>query len=69
MMHNRLYQWAEENNKIDESQTGFRKGYSTIDNLFVLMSLVQKYISKKGGRFYVYLLIFPKPLIESITMY
>ena len=50
MMHDRLYQWAEENNKIDESQAGFRKGYSTIDNLFVLISLVQKYINKKGGR-------------------
>ena len=52
MWHNRSYQWAVENNKIDESQAGFRKSYSTIDNLFVLMSLVQKYISKKGRRFY-----------------
>lgn len=60
MMHNRLYQWAEENNKIDESQAGFRKGDSTIDNLFVLMSLVQKYISKKGGRFYFLFIDFTK---------
>lgn len=60
MMHNRLSQWAEVNNKIDEAQAGFRKGYSTIDNLFVMMSLVQKYISKKGGRFYFLFIDFSK---------
>ena len=50
-MHNRLYKWAEENTKIVEAQAGFRKDYSTTDNLFVLMSMVHKYLSKKAGRF------------------
>lgn len=51
IINKRLYDWAEENNKIDESQTGFRKGYS-VDNIFCLQSMVRKYLSKKCGRFY-----------------
>ena len=66
MIHERIYKWAEENNKIEESQSDFRKGYSTIDDLFVLMSLGQKYLSKKGADFTVYLLISRKPLIKLI---
>ncbi|XP_060562301.1 uncharacterized protein LOC132721934 [Ruditapes philippinarum] len=52
VINKRLYDWAEENNKIDESQAGFRKGYSAVDNIFRLQSMVQKYLSKKCGRFY-----------------
>ena len=48
----RLYDWAEENNKIDESQAGFRHGYSEIDNIFCLQAMIQKYLTKSGGRFY-----------------
>ena len=49
----RLCKWAEMNNKIDEVQAGFMSGFSCTDNMFTLHSLVQKYISKKGGRLYV----------------
>ena len=28
IMYDRLYSWAEENSKIDESQAGYRQGYS-----------------------------------------
>ena len=42
--------WCEEFEIIDEAQAGFRKGYSTTDNSFILMSLIQKYLSKKKGR-------------------
>jgi len=52
IINNRLSNWAEDNNKIDESQSGFRKGYSTVDNIFCLHAMVQKYLSKRGGRFY-----------------
>ena len=48
----RLYSWAEENNKIDEGQAGFGRGYSTTDNIFTLQSMVQKYLSRPGRRFY-----------------
>ena len=40
-------------NKIDESQAGFRSGYSTVDNIFTLQSLIQKYLSKPNVRFHV----------------
>ena len=39
MMYNRIYEWAEHNSKLSESQAGFRKGYSTQYNIFTLMSL------------------------------
>ena len=53
ILYNRLCKWADFNNKIEEAQAGFRKGYSTIDNLFTLQSMVQKYTCKPCGRFYV----------------
>ena len=60
MMYNRIYKWAEGNSKLGESQAGFRKGYYTTDNIFTLMSLGQKYLSKKGGRFYCLFVDFSK---------
>ena len=52
IINKRLYNWTEDNNKIDECQSGFRRGYSAIDNIFCLQAMIQKYLSKKGGRFY-----------------
>ena len=52
MLTTRLTDLAETQNVIDESQAGFRKGYSTIDNLFSLQSVVQKYLCRERGRFY-----------------
>ena len=48
----RLQTWAESNNVIDESQAGFRKQYSTINNIFSLQALIQKYLCRTRGRFY-----------------
>ena len=62
MMFNRLTQWANTNQKVDEVQSGFKKGYSTIDNLFTLQAMIQKYISKKGADFIVCMSIFVKLL-------
>ena len=52
ILNKRLYSWVEDNKKLDESQVGFRAGYSAIDNIFSLSSVVQKYLSRRGGRFY-----------------
>ena len=60
MIFNRITKWAESNNKIDQAQSGFRNGLSTIDNLFTLQAMVQKYLSKKGGRFYCLFVDFSK---------
>jgi len=38
----------------DEWQTGFRKGYSTIDNLFNLQSIIQKYLTVKKAEYMCY---------------
>ena len=56
----RIYNWAERESKIDEAQAGFRKGYSAVDNIFSLQSMAQKYLSKKGGRFYCLYVDFSK---------
>jgi hypothetical protein len=53
VLNTRLYNWLEENNKISECQAGFRRGYSTIDNIFVLYSVVQRYLTRSGKRLYV----------------
>jgi hypothetical protein len=53
-------------NKIDESQSGFRAGYSTTDNAFVLQSLISKALSKKRGKFYVAFVDF-KTAFDSVN--
>ena len=60
VIYERLIGWAESNHVIPESQAGSRRGYSTIDNIFCLQALVNKYISKKGGRFFVLFIDFSK---------
>jgi hypothetical protein len=41
IIYDRIYNWAEKVDKIDESQAGFQAGYCTIDNIFILQSMVQ----------------------------
>ena len=53
VLNNRLVLWAERNNKIDDAQGAYRKGRSTIDHIFSLSAIIQKYLAKRGGRFYV----------------
>ena len=36
---------SENHNIIDELQSGFRKNHLTIDNIFILQAIIQKYIS------------------------
>ena len=58
--NNRFYDWLEENDKVVESQAGFKKGYSTTDRLFSLYAIIQKYLSKPGGRLYVTFVVLKK---------
>lgn len=44
--------WFETLGLIPEEQAGFCKGYSKIDNIFILQSIVQKCITKKQGKIY-----------------
>ena len=45
---------------IPESEAGFRSGYSTIDHIFSLQSIIKNYLSKGRGRFYVLFIDFTK---------
>ena len=51
ILNDRIYHWTDSFELIDESQAGFRTGYSVIDNLFTLQSMIQKYIGKTRGQF------------------
>ena len=42
IVNKKLQIWADDNNLIGEKQGGFRKHYSTIDNVFALHGMVQK---------------------------
>ena len=42
VLSNILTSWVEDNDIIDEAQAGFRSGYSTVDNIFSLQSVIQK---------------------------
>jgi len=46
IVNNRLQKFIENNDIIVEEQSGFRKGYSTIDNIFVLHGIIEKYLSR-----------------------
>ena len=46
IINNRLNKYLEENKILNEMQSGFRKEYSTIDNIMVLYSLI-KYLNVK----------------------
>ena len=53
-MNKRLYKWAETENKIPEEQAGFRKGYSTVDHVFTLVSVIQKCLyGSKRSKLYI----------------
>ena len=46
--------WVDENGKIAEEQSGFRTGHSTVDNMFVLYAIIQRYLLKKSGKVYFF---------------
>ena len=43
----RVENWANDNNIISDAQFGFRKGCSTTDDIFVLQSLIENFLSLK----------------------
>ena len=60
ILKDRLLKWCETENLICDEQAGFRKNYSTMDNVFVIDTLIRKYLRKKGGRFYCAFIDFSK---------
>ena len=56
----RLSFYAEAYSRLSEAQAGFRAGYTTVDNAFILYSIVNKYLSMKGKTVYVAFIDFQK---------
>jgi len=50
VLANRLREEVEGKGLIPQNQTGFRKGLGTIDNIYVLNYLINRQISKSGGK-------------------
>ena len=53
ILNKRLEVWAESQGKLVEEQGGFRKGRSTVDHIFVMISMVEKALAKSKGKLYV----------------
>jgi len=60
ILNNRLVFWANAYDKLVEAQAGFRKDYTTLDNIFVLQSMIQRYLGKKRGKLYALFVDFRK---------
>lgn len=52
ILANRLQTWADENRLLLDTQAGFRRGFSTIDNILIMDTIVQKAISVQQGLLY-----------------
>ena len=71
MVCNRLTQCAESNNKLPETQAGFRKGRGCLDQIFCLSAIIQiksRKIHKRYGKLYAAFFILKKPLIVYHTL-
>ena len=66
IINKRLVNWTEKRKLFGYSQVGFREGKGTVDNIFVLRALAERYLSRKRGKFCCCFVDFSKPLILSI---
>ena len=61
ILNRRLYNWAEDNNKINIEQAGFRRSHSTIDHIFTLHSMISNCLyGRRRSKFYVCFVDFRK---------
>ena len=63
VLNKRLEVWAEGQGKLVEEQGGFRKGRSSVDHIFVMISMVEKALTKSKGKLYVAFVDFRKATI------
>ena len=60
IMYSRINKWCIMNSVLCPEQGGFKQGFSTIDSIFTLNTIISKHIQKKGGRFYCAFIDFTK---------
>lgn len=54
ILRRRLDDYLEENRKLRDTQMGFRRGRGTVDELYVLKSVIDREISKERGHVFVF---------------
>lgn len=52
ILNKRLVSWINFHSLISDCQAGFRKHYSTLDNIFILETVIQDRLNRKGGALY-----------------
>ncbi|XP_039300680.1 uncharacterized protein LOC120355972 [Nilaparvata lugens] len=62
---NRLEQWVTQRKIIRENQAGFRKGYSSVDNIYVLYNLIRYHMLVRNKKVYCFFVDF-KAAFDSI---
>lgn len=62
----RLRKELEEKNILPSSQAGFKKGWGTIDNIYVLNYLINKQLEKRGGKL-VLLFVDMRAVFDSVN--
>ncbi|MCU7800906.1 MAG: reverse transcriptase family protein [gamma proteobacterium symbiont of Lucinoma myriamae] len=60
VLKNRLEVFVKDNNLIDDTQIGFKKDCRTVDHMFILRALLDKYIKKLKSPLYVCFVDFKK---------
>jgi hypothetical protein len=53
LLQYRNFSYLEENNLIEENQAGFRQDYRTTDQIFILKTLLNKYLHKLKKNTYI----------------
>jgi len=60
LLQKRLDVFLESNNLLSPNQAGFRKGQRTTDNVYILKSVINKYICKPNGKVFTCFVDFKK---------
>ena len=68
LLNNRVNTWSETHGLLRKEQAGYRKCYSSIDQIFVLNCIAEKYVTKEKGRFYCAFIDFFQSVWFYITL-
>ena len=60
IINQRIMLWSVQEKIIGQCQAGFQQGKSTIDQMFILKTLIDKDLFRKRGRFYCLFVDFSK---------
>ena len=66
LVNERLVAHVEEMGILPDTQNGFRKGRSVMDNVYILHQCIQKSLSKKAGKLYTFFIDF-KTAFDSVN--